>query len=101
MDPIAYWVGLAVAAFGGGFVKEFVKWISDKRKGVVAARRGEVERAIAEKDKAIAERDAARAQVSWWQRWSNILEEALRRARYRLIDMGQTIDPYPERPDQD
>ncbi|MFT4258039.1 hypothetical protein [Microbacterium sp.] len=101
-DPIAYWVGLAVAAFGGGFIKDFIRWMRDKRAGVIAARRSEVERAIAEKDKAVAERDAARLELreiaSWWERWARILEEALGVHRRRLIDNGLPVDPYPTQP---
>lgn len=101
MDSISYWVGLAVAAFGGGFLKDLFKWLREKRHGIVKARRDEVARAIAEKDKAVAERDAARAQVSWWERWARILEEAFSLHRRRLIDNGLHVDPYPTQPDRD
>ena len=101
MDPIAYWVGLAVAAFGGGFLKDLIKWIRDSIRGRNAARRDEVARAFAERDKAIKERDAARSTSSWWERWARVLDEAFLTHRRRMIDAGLAVDPYPARPAKD
>lgn len=102
---LAGWIAIAVAALGGGFLRDVGKWVVDSWKGRNAARRDEVARAIAERDKAVLERDAARSELSWWQRWARIVEESLALHRRRMIDApcltDQDIPTYPSRPDKD
>ncbi|NQX36241.1 hypothetical protein [Herbiconiux sp. VKM Ac-2851] len=98
-------VTIAVAVLAGGFATKLLDILRDARVGQLQKRRAEVDRAIKERDTAVRERDDARAETSWWTRWSRVLEESLAIHRRRMIDAPcltpEDLPPYPARPDRD
>lgn len=96
----------------GGISLRLFDVIRDWAAGHLKKRRAEVDRAIHERDQARKERDTAladlataRHELRWWDRWANVLEEALRLVRRRFIEAPCTdpddLDPYPSRPDKE
>lgn len=89
----------------GGVAVKLIDVARDAVAGHLNKRRAEVDKAIAERDKARVERDRALADLGWWRRWADVLEEALRIARRRFIDAPCTdpdeLGPYPSRPDKE
>lgn len=100
----------------GGIVTKLFDILRDWLAGHMQKRRAEVDKAIAERNKARTERDEARAQrdaaragadaeLRWWTRWADVIEESLRIHRRQMIDAPcidvDDLPPYPTRPDKE
>lgn len=112
MEPTQVLTLILTSSVVGGVVMKLIDVGRDALAGHMTKRRAEVDKAIAERDRARAERDevraelaAARREIRWWDRWANVLEEALRVARKRWLEAPCTdpddLDPYPSRPDME
>ena len=89
----------------GVVISKIFDVVRDALAGHLQKRRAEVDKAIAERNKARDERDTARADVRWWMRWSDVLEESLRIHRRQMIDAPcidtDDMPAYPTRPDKE
>lgn len=98
MEPTQLITLILSSSVVGGIATKLVDWARDAHAGQLQKRRAEVDAAHAVRDKALAE-------VRWWDRWADVLEEALRLHRRQMIDAPcidpDDLPPYPSRPDKE
>lgn len=98
LEPTQLITLILTSSVVGGVAVKLIDVARDALAGHMTKRRAEV-------DKAIAERDKARAELRWWIRWADVLEESLRVHRRQMIDATcidpDDLDPYPSRPDKE